>query len=70
MKRNLVVKIKYRGTWRKVVGMSYDNGLAYYMAQTEDKLGYQPVFIRDKEITDKKEQFRCHYPSAKRKSRN
>ena len=63
----MVVKIKYRGIWRKVVGITYNNGLGYYMAQADDKIGYQPVRIGNPEITAVVEEMRSHYPSAKKK---
>ena len=69
MKRNIVVKIKYKGMWRKVVGITYNNGVAYYMAQANDKIGYQPVRVGSAEITDFVKEYRCNYPSTKRKTK-
>lgn len=67
MKRKLVVKIKYRGQWRKVVGITYHNGIQYYMAQADDKIGYQPVRVGNPDIMAVEEQFRNYYPSSKKR---
>ena len=62
-----VVKIKYRGEWRKVIGMSLDpNGRVCYKVQCVDfPTHYNKIPINDYHIEEKEERDVTRYPSGK-----
>ena len=63
-----VVKVKYRGDWRKVIGTRYDNeGNHCYMVLSADARYYNLIPIDDKHITDKEERDVKKYPSRVRR---
>ena len=63
-----VVKVKYRGDWRKVIGTRYDNeGNHCYMVLSADARYYNLIPVDDKHITDKEERNVKKYPSRVRR---
>ena len=63
-----VVKVKYRGDWRKVIGTRYDNEENYcYMVLSADARYYNLIPIDDKHITNKEERNVKKYPSRVRR---
>lgn len=64
----LTVKVKYRGDWRKVIGMRYDNEGNYcYMVLSADARYYNLIPKDDKHITDKEERNVKKYPTTTRR---
>ena len=63
-----VVKVKYRGDWRKVIGTRFDGeGNHCYMVLSADARYYNLIPIDDKHITDKEERDVKKYPSRVRR---
>lgn len=63
-----VVKVKYRGDWRKVIGTRYDNESNYcYMVLSQDARYYNLIPVDDKQITNKEERDVKKYPSRVRR---
>ena len=63
-----VVKVKYRGDWRKVIGVRYDNeGNHCYMVLSADARYFNLIPTDDKHITDKEERNVKKYPSRVRR---
>lgn len=64
-----VVKVKYRGDWRKVIGERYvkDEADKCYMVLSADARSYNLVPVNDKHITDKEIRDVKKYPSAVRR---
>lgn len=64
-----VVKVKYRGEWRKVIGERYvkDEPNKCYMVLSADARSYNIVPVNDKQITDKEIRDVKKYPSAVRR---
>lgn len=62
-----VVKVKYRGDWRKVIGTRYDNGNYCYMVLSADARYYNLIPTDDKHITNKEERNVKRYPSRVRR---
>lgn len=63
-----VVKVKYRGEWRNVIGKGIDgNGHLCLKVQSIDKTYYNLIPPDDKWIEDKVERPIKHYPSAKKR---
>ena len=64
-----VVKVKYRGEWRKVIGTRYvkDEFYCCYMVLSADARSYNLVPVNDKQITDKEIRDVKKYPSRVRR---
>ena len=62
-----VVKVKYCGEWRKVIGTRYDNGAYCYMVLSQDARFYNLIPVNDKHITDKEERNVKKYPTTTRR---
>lgn len=63
-----VVKIKYKGQWRKVIGMSTNElGQVCYKVQCDDKRYFNKIWVYDPKIEDKEERDISRYPSKVRR---
>jgi len=64
-----VVKVKYHGEWRKVIGERYvkDEADKCYMVLSADARSYNLVPVNDKQITDKEIRDVKKYPSRVRR---
>ena len=64
-----VVKVKYRGEWRKVIGTRFvrDARVCCYMVLSVDARYYNLIPVDDKQITDKEERNVKKYPTITRR---